>query len=129
MVRRVGRTAARNALDGADPGSARPYHRATMPGSENLRPSAPADAAAQPDAAAAEPLVDRVREVLALIRPAVQEDGGDVELVEVTGDGLVRVRLHGACVGCPSASMTLHHGIERTLRAEIREDLRVEAVP
>jgi Fe-S cluster biogenesis protein NfuA len=58
----------------------------------------------------------------------VQEDGGDLELVSATSDGLVRIRLHGACVGCPSAHQTLHHGIERTLRAELGPSVRVEAV-
>ncbi|MEO1535889.1 MAG: NifU family protein, partial [Planctomycetota bacterium] len=53
------------------------------------------------------PLHDRVVRILNLIRPAVQDDGGDIELVDVTEDGLVRIRLHGACVGCPSSSMTL----------------------
>ncbi|MFM1823049.1 MAG: hypothetical protein RI967_1315 [Planctomycetota bacterium] len=91
-----------------------------MAGSENHDPT--------PQAGADDALVARVRGVLDLIRPAVQEDGGDVELVEVTADGIVRVRLHGACVGCPSASMTLHHGIERTLRSEISDDLRIESV-
>jgi Fe-S cluster biogenesis protein NfuA len=73
-------------------------------------------------------LRQQVERVLALIRPAVREDGGDVELVAVDTDGLVRVRLHGACVGCPSAGMTLHHGIERSLRAELGPHMRVEAV-
>ena len=63
-----------------------------------------------------------------MIRPAVQDDGGDVELVSVEQDGLVRIRLHGACVGCPSAHLTLHHGIERALRAELGDHIRVEAV-
>ncbi len=49
----------------------------------------------------------RVAEVLDLIRPAVQGDGGDIELVDVKEDGTVEVRLHGACVGCPSSAMTL----------------------
>jgi Fe-S cluster biogenesis protein NfuA len=53
----------------------------------------------------------RVAQVIDRIRPAVQSDGGDLELVEVTDDGVVRVRLHGACVGCPSSSMTLQMGI------------------
>lgn len=70
----------------------------------------------------------QVERLLAGIRPAVQEDGGDLELVSATGDGLVRIRLHGACVGCPSAHQTLHHGIERTLRAELGPSVRVEAV-
>ena len=48
----------------------------------------------------------RVTQVINRIRPAVQSDGGDVELVEVTADGVARIRLHGSCVGCPSSSMT-----------------------
>ena len=64
---------------------------------------------------------ERVNRILELIRPPVQADGGDVELVEVTPDGLVKIRLHGACVGCPSASATLQHGIERNLRDHVPE--------
>ncbi len=71
---------------------------------------------------------ERVAQLLALIRPAIQEDGGDIELVAADPSGLVQIRLLGACVGCPSAGQTLHHGIERTLRAELGPDLRVEAV-
>jgi Fe-S cluster biogenesis protein NfuA len=74
-------------------------------------------------------LRDRVEDVLNLIRPAVQSDGGDVELVDVTADGLVQVRLHGACVGCPSSTMTLQAGIERNLKQRIDGVDRVEAVP
>jgi Fe-S cluster biogenesis protein NfuA len=74
------------------------------------------------------PLSERVAKVINLIRPAVQSDGGDLELVEVTGDGLVRIRLHGACVGCPSSTMTLQVGIERNLKAHIPEVRSVEAV-
>ena len=70
----------------------------------------------------------QVERLLAGIRPAVREDGGDLELVSASSDGLVRIRLHGACVGCPSAHQTLHHGIERTLRAELGPAVRVEAV-
>ena len=70
-----------------------------------------------------------VERLLALIRPSVQADGGDIELVSVDPSGLVRIRLLGACVGCPSANQTLHHGIERTLRAELGPSIRVEAVP
>ena len=73
-------------------------------------------------------LREQVDEVLALMRPAVQSDGGDVELVDVTADGKVTVRLHGACVGCPSASITLKSGIERTLQTHVPGVSSVEAV-
>lgn len=69
-----------------------------------------------------------VERVLALIRPSVREDGGDIELVETMAPSLVRIRFLGACVGCPSSSVTLHHGIERMLRAKIDPAIRVEAV-
>lgn len=59
--------------------------------------------------------------ILNLIRPAVQDDGGDIELVDITDEGLVRIRLHGACVGCPSSSMTLRIGIEQNLREHVPE--------
>ena len=72
---------------------------------------------------------DRVQGVINLIRPAVQADGGDIELVGVTPDGTVQVRFHGACHGCPSSSMTLHQGIERNLREKVPEVTRVIAVP
>ncbi|MFG0274844.1 MAG: NifU family protein [Phycisphaerales bacterium] len=70
----------------------------------------------------------RVAKVLALIRPAIQRDGGDVELLEVTGTGLVRIRLLGACIGCPSAAMTLKYGIEQNLRDHVPGVTGVEAV-
>jgi Fe-S cluster biogenesis protein NfuA len=66
--------------------------------------------------------------VIDRIRPAVQADGGDVELVEVTSAGLVKIRLHGACVGCPSSTMTLRMGIERNLRLHVPEVTGVEGV-
>lgn len=73
-------------------------------------------------------LRDRVARVIELIRPAVQADGGDLELVGVTQGGLVRIRFHGACVGCPSATMTLQMGIERNLKAHVPEVSGVESV-
>ena len=73
-------------------------------------------------------VLQRVTQVINRIRPAVQSDGGDVELVEVTADGVARIRLHGACVGCPSSSMTLHMGIERNLREKVPEITAVEQV-
>ncbi len=87
-----------------------------------------ASAAANPGSAAAPSVSERVQRILNLIRPAGQSDGGDVELVEVTPDGVARIRLHGACVGCPSSSITLQMGIERNLRDHVPEIQRVEAV-
>ncbi|MGH7180136.1 MAG: NifU family protein [Tepidisphaeraceae bacterium] len=75
------------------------------------------------------PLRERVREVLELIRPAVRADGGDLELVDVGDDGVVRIRFHGACVGCPSSTMTLQMGIERSLRETVPQIISVIAVP
>jgi Fe-S cluster biogenesis protein NfuA len=71
---------------------------------------------------------DKVAKVINLIRPAVQSDGGDLELVGVTPEGIVQIRLHGACVGCPSSTMTLQVGIERNLKAHVPEVRGVEAV-
>lgn len=73
-------------------------------------------------------LPERVTKILSLIRPALQADGGDMELIEITPDGVVRIRLLGACIGCPSSSMTLRVGIERNLKAHIPEVRAVEAV-
>jgi Fe-S cluster biogenesis protein NfuA len=70
---------------------------------------------------------EKVEAVLARIRPALQADGGDVELVDVS-EGVVKLRLKGACSGCPMSTMTLRMGIERALRAEIPEVKEVVAV-
>lgn len=64
---------------------------------------------------------EKVEAVLDRIRPQLQRDGGDVELVAVSDDGTVTVRLLGSCHGCPFAKMTLKNGIERYLRQEIPE--------
>ncbi len=69
----------------------------------------------------------RVEEVLNTVKPSLQADGGDVELVDVV-DGIAKVRLQGACHGCPMAAMTLQMGIERTLKAQIPEIKGVENV-
>jgi Fe-S cluster biogenesis protein NfuA len=71
----------------------------------------------------------RVQEVIDEIRPMLQADGGDVELVEVSEDGVVKVRLTGACGGCPMSQITLSRGIESRLKASIPEVSRVESVP
>ena len=70
---------------------------------------------------------ERVEQVINRIRPAVQMDGGDIELVEIVG-GVVRLRLVGSCQGCPSSMMTLKAGIERAIRSEVPEITSVEAV-
>jgi Fe-S cluster biogenesis protein NfuA len=63
------------------------------------------------------------------IRPGLQMDGGDIELVDVDSDGVVKVRLKGACGGCPMSQMTLTMGVERKLKEEIPEIKSVIAVP
>lgn len=63
---------------------------------------------------------EKVQAALDKVRPALQRDGGDVELVDVA-DGVVKVRLKGACGGCPMSTMTLKMGIERTIKQEIPE--------
>lgn len=66
-------------------------------------------------------LFDRVNEVLQLIRPALQADGGDAELIGVSDDGVVTIRFLGACVGCPSSNLTLQAGIEKNLKDRVPE--------
>lgn len=72
---------------------------------------------------------EKVEQTLETIRPLLQRDGGDVELVDVSEDGVVQVRLTGACSGCAMAQMTLTEGIERELKAQIPELKEVVAVP
>lgn len=83
-------------------------------------PNAPANTA--------DDLHARIQRVIELMRPAVQSDGGDIEFVELTAERVVRIRLHGACVGCPSSSITLQHGIERNLKHHVPEVRGVTAV-
>ena len=71
---------------------------------------------------------EKVQSALEKIRPALQRDGGDVELVEVTDDGIVKVRLQGACGGCPMSQMTLKMGIEKVVKEAVPEIKSVEAV-
>lgn len=71
---------------------------------------------------------DKVQAVLNEVRPSLQRDGGDVELVDVTPDGVVKVRLTGACGGCAMATYTLKMGIERTLKEAIPEVKEVQQV-
>jgi len=73
-------------------------------------------------------LKERVQDALNLIRPALQADGGDVELVDVGADGVVKVALQGACRGCPMSQLTLANGVERVLKEQVPEVVRVEPV-
>ena len=73
-------------------------------------------------------LHSRVLEILELIRPSIQADGGDVELVLVDDEGVVYIRFLGACIGCPSSDMTLQHGIEQTLKSHIETVTAVKTV-
>jgi Fe-S cluster biogenesis protein NfuA len=70
---------------------------------------------------------ERVEAILNQLRPSLQADGGDVELVDVV-DGVVKVKLKGACAGCPMSQMTLAFGIEKILKEKVPEVKRVEAV-
>ena len=84
-----------------------------------------------PPPIAAADLPERTRavdRVIASLRPIIQADGGDVELLELTPAGVIRVRLKGACVGCPSASMTLRDGIERSVREKVPGITGIEAL-
>lgn len=71
---------------------------------------------------------EKVAEVINDIRPNLQADGGDIELVDVTEDGIVKVRLRGACSGCPGATMTLKMGVERILKENVPGIKAVENV-
>lgn len=70
---------------------------------------------------------EKVEAVLNQIKPALQADGGDVELVDIS-DGVVKVRLTGACAGCPMSTMTLRMGIERVLKEQVPDITEVVAV-
>jgi Fe-S cluster biogenesis protein NfuA len=70
---------------------------------------------------------EKVEAIINEIRPMLQADGGDIELVDVE-DGVVKVRLRGACAGCPGAQMTLKMAVERRLKEQVPEVKRVEPV-
>jgi len=88
---------------------------------------AAAPEAASPEATA---LLPRVQQAIDEVRPGLQADGGDIELLGVTADLRARVRLVGACSGCPSAAITLHFGVENYLRERVPEitGLQVEGM-
>ncbi len=71
---------------------------------------------------------EQVEKALDKIRPALQRDGGDVELVEVGDDGVIKVKLTGACSGCPMSQVTLKQGIERVLKQEVSSVKEVVSV-
>lgn len=71
---------------------------------------------------------EKVQDIINRLRPSLQADGGDVELINVSDDGIVQVHLVGACAGCPMSQMTLKNGIERILKEHVPEVVAVEAV-
>ena len=74
-------------------------------------------------------LKERVEQVIeSKIRPALMRDGGNIQLVDVSDEGVVQVKLQGACAGCPGARMTLQFGVQRLLQEEIQEVSQVVSV-
>lgn len=73
-------------------------------------------------------MVEKVQAALDQVRPMLQRDGGDVELIEVTEDGIVKVKLQGACGSCPMSTMTLKMGIESAIKEQIPEIKEVQQV-
>lgn len=74
-------------------------------------------------------MLEEVKKVLEEVRPSLQADGGDIELVDVNEkDGIVKVRLQGACVGCPMSQMTLQDGISRVLKNKVKGFKEIQAV-
>ena len=71
---------------------------------------------------------EKVQKAIDLIRPSLQADGGDVELIDVSADGIVKVKLTGACRGCPMSQMTLKMGIEKVIKKQIPDIKEVIAV-
>jgi len=71
---------------------------------------------------------EKVQALINDVRPKLQADGGDIELIDVTEDGIVKVKLLGACGGCPMAQMTLKMGVERYLKSKLPEVRKVESV-
>jgi Fe-S cluster biogenesis protein NfuA len=72
---------------------------------------------------------EKVKQVIDKIRPQLQADGGDIDLIEITDDGVVKVRLLGHCAGCMHAQQTLTFGVERTIKQFVPDIVRVENVP
>ena len=73
-------------------------------------------------------LKEKVEAALDKVRPSLKADGGDVQLIEVGEDGVVKVKLQGSCAGCPMSQMTLKMGIEKILKKEVPEVTRVDSI-
>ena len=73
-------------------------------------------------------LREKVESALNKVRPSLQADGGDVQLIDVDEDGVVKLKLEGACAGCPMSMMTIKWGVENILKKEVPEVVKVEAV-
>ena len=73
-------------------------------------------------------MLEKVQAVLEQVRPMLQRDGGDVQLIEVTPDNIVKVKLQGACGSCPMSTMTLKMGIEKAIKEQIPEIVEVQQV-
>ncbi|MFO7735356.1 MAG: NifU family protein [bacterium] len=73
-------------------------------------------------------MIEKVKAVIDKVRPALERDGGDVEFISMDAKGVVKVKLKGACAGCPMSTMTLKMGIEQTLKKEIPEVTEVVQV-
>ncbi len=73
-------------------------------------------------------LKEKIEDALDKVRPSLQADGGDVQFIDVDDDGVVKVKLTGACGGCPMSQMTLKNGIEKVLKQDVPEVNRVESV-
>jgi len=73
-------------------------------------------------------LKEKVEDALNKVRPSLQADGGDIQLIDVDEDGVVKVKLQGACAGCPMSQMTLKMGVEKVLKQNVPEVDRVETV-
>ena len=71
---------------------------------------------------------EKVQEALNQIRPSLQADGGDAELVDVDDNGVVKLRLTGACAGCPMSQLTLKEGVEKAIKEKVPQITRVEAI-
>ena len=75
-----------------------------------------------------EQLIEKVNEALEQVRPYLQADGGDISLIEITDDNIVKVKLQGRCGGCPNAQMTLKNGVEVAVKRAVPEIVSVESV-